>query len=89
MAYMYITSEAATTEELSRGLYASPEVYNTYGIANPEGWGFIITIQQSFFSSFQNSALAKIPCLKASAPLNRHWGFPVTERQIMIFAFHP
>lgn len=89
MAYMYITSEAAMTEELSHGLYASPEVYNTYGIANPEGWGFIITIQQSFFSSFQNSALAKIPCLKASAPLNRHWGFPVTERQIMIFAFHP
>lgn len=80
MAYMYITSEAAMTEELSRGLYASPEVYNTYRI---------ITIQQSFFSSFQNSALAKIPCLKASAPLNRHWGFPVTERQIMIFAFHP
>lgn len=30
MAYMYITSEAAMTEELSHGLYASPEVYNTW-----------------------------------------------------------
>lgn len=30
MAYMYITSEAAMTEELSHGLYTSPEVYNTW-----------------------------------------------------------
>lgn len=70
-------------------VYMQAQKCITHGIANPEGWGFIITIQQSFFSSFQNSALAKIPCLKASAPLNRHRGFPVTERQIMIFAFHP
>lgn len=70
-------------------VYIQAQKCITHGIANPEGWGFIITIQQSFFSSFQNSALAKIPCLKASAPLNRHRGFPVTERQIMIFAFHP
>lgn len=61
-------------------VYMQAQKCITHGIANPEGWGYIITIQ-SFFSSFQNSALAKISCLKAFAPLNRHRGFPVTERQ--------
>lgn len=61
-------------------VYMQAQKCITHGIAIPEGWGYIITIQ-SFFSSFQNSALAKISCLKAFAPLNRHRGFPVTERQ--------
>lgn len=61
-------------------VYMQAQKCITHGIANPEGWGYIITIQ-SFFSSFQNSALAKISDIGAFLSQR--------GKRVMIFAFHP